>query len=107
VHTCPSEAFGLAIVEGMAAGVPVLVPDAGGAGSLVEQGISGYRFRADDADDLACRLQALCAASGEELNRVVAGASAVLRTRFSEKARLGDYRTLIRDLQRPAAAAKA
>ena len=38
VHLCPVEPFGLAIIEAMAACVPVLAPDAGGAGSLIEDG---------------------------------------------------------------------
>jgi len=34
----------------------VLVADAAGPGEIVEEGVSGFKFRAGDADDLAKRL---------------------------------------------------
>jgi len=95
VHPCPAEPFGLAILEAMAAGVPVLVADTGGAAALVEEGISGFRFRANDADALAQRLTDLANTSPEQLNHVVAGGYRALATRFSAKARLEDYRRLL------------
>lgn len=95
VHLCPAEPFGLAILEAMAADVPVLAPDTGGAGSLVEEGVSGFRFRADDADDLAARLIALSVAPSDVLNRAVAGGRRALEGRFSALARTGDYRRLL------------
>lgn len=59
LHTCPTEPFGLVILEAMAAKLPVLVPDQGGAASLVEDGITGFTFRANDAGHLAQRLAEL------------------------------------------------
>ena len=96
VHLCPSEPFGLAILEAMAAGVPALVPDRGGAGGLVEDGVNGFRFAADDAEALAARLAALAEAEPALLNRVVAGGRQALATRFSAAARVADYRALLR-----------
>lgn len=95
LHLCPVEPFGLAVIEAMAAGVPVLVPDSGGAGTLVEDEVSGFRFRADDADHLATRLLELTNASAERLNRVVEGGLRALATRFEASARLDDYRRLL------------
>ncbi|MFN0085243.1 MAG: glycosyltransferase family 4 protein [Blastocatellia bacterium] len=95
VHTCPEEPFGLAIIEAMAAHVPVLVPDSGGAGSLVEEGVSGFRFAANRAESLAARLRDLSRAPEDLLNRVVAGARQALATRFSAQARTTDYRRLL------------
>ena len=95
IHLCPTEPFGLAILEAMAAGVPVIVPDRGGAGSLVEDGVSGFRFRADDPVALADRLLAVKQAPATQLNRIVAGAASLLGGRFSAAARIGDYRDLL------------
>ena len=95
VHLCPEEPFGLAILEAMAAGVPVVAPDSGGAGSLIEDGVSGLHFAANDAASLGACLAGLCQAEPERLNSLVAGARTALATRFSERERLADYRALI------------
>jgi len=95
LHLCPAEPFGLAILEAMAAGVPVLVPNRGGAGALIEDEVSGLQFRADDAADLARRLIELQHAEAERLNRLVAGADQQLATRFAAAPRIADYRQLL------------
>lgn len=99
LHLCPSEPFGLAILEAMAAGVPVLVPDSGGTALLVEEGVSGSRFRADDAEALAARLRELHDAPAEVLNRWVAGGDRALATRFSQTERLSDYERLLAEVE--------
>ena len=48
IHTCPTEPFGMVILEAMAARIPVLVPDEGGAASLIDDGRTGFKFKADD-----------------------------------------------------------
>jgi glycosyltransferase involved in cell wall biosynthesis len=95
IHLCPSEPFGLAILEAMAALVPVLVPDQGGAGSLVADGVSGFKFIADDASSLARKLIEVNATSPSDLNRVAANGRELLETRFSTNARVNDYRMLL------------
>ncbi len=95
LHLCPVEPFGLAILEAMTAGVPVLVPDSGGAGSLVRDGESGFRFRADDAGSLARVLLELSRAVPATFESVVCGGRTLLSTRFDPAARAADYRAAI------------
>lgn len=94
VHTCPVESFGLGVLEAMAANLAVLVPDAGGAGSLVQDGVNGFRFRADDPQDLARRLLELKGAPAEVLNNSAAGGRKTVDVTFSSEAILEQYRRL-------------
>jgi glycosyltransferase involved in cell wall biosynthesis len=95
LHLCPTEPFGLAILEAMAARVPVLAPDAGGAGSLVTDEISGFHFQANDPDHLANRLQYVSGLAVSRLNQVICESQRSLRNRFSEQVGIGEYRRLI------------
>ncbi len=98
LHLCPVEPFGLAILEGMAAGVPVMVPDQGGASGLLKPGHSGFHFRADDIDDLAMALLKLRNTPAEVLNAVVQAADQRLQTCYSSSACLENYQKLYAEL---------
>jgi len=98
IHLCGEEPFGLAVLEAMAAHVPVLVPDSGGAGSLIAPGITGLRFRSGDAASLAATLQEAGTASPETLNSLTARAMQSLQTRFSQRERGAEYRRVIEEL---------
>lgn len=53
-----SEAFGIALVEAMACGVPVIASDLPGVRSVVQPGSTGWLVRPGDAGDLAEKLTA-------------------------------------------------
>jgi len=95
VHLCPAEPFGLAILEAMAARIPVLTPDSGGAGALIEPGVSGFQFHAGDAGDLAAAILRIDRLSANKINGVLEAAAQVLGTRFGQKGRVAEYRALI------------
>jgi len=95
LHLCPEEPFGLAILEGMAAGIVVLVPDSGGAGAIVEDGKNGFHFHANSAPDLARKLINIQRAPAEQLQAIVAGGMKSLRTRYSSEYGIAEYRKLI------------
>ncbi len=53
------EAFSMACVEAMALGAPVIAGDAGGLGSIVQDGVNGLLCRPGDAADLETALRRL------------------------------------------------
>jgi glycosyltransferase involved in cell wall biosynthesis len=65
------EAFGLVVVEAMAAGVPTVAAGHGAFVELVEDGVTGLLHRPDDATSLASRLRRITAApdGGREMGR--------------------------------------
>jgi glycosyltransferase involved in cell wall biosynthesis len=82
LHTCPEEPFGLVLLEAFAAGVPVLVPNSGGAGSIVRHGVNGWHFTANDATALGQRLLALMALPAGALDALAAQGRASLRHEY-------------------------
>lgn len=56
-HPARYEGFGLAVAEGMAAGLPVLVPDEGGPFEVIRHGALGYTFKMGDAEDCASMIE--------------------------------------------------
>lgn len=54
------EPFGQVVVEAMANGVPVVVPDIGGPAEIVHDGLSGLTYPPGDVLALCDRLQLLC-----------------------------------------------
>lgn len=53
LHSAKSEAFGLTIIEAMAAGLPVIALDGIGNRDLIEQGKNGYMIFEQDAENFA------------------------------------------------------
>jgi|SRR5579872_5860542 len=96
VHTCPVEPFGLVILEAMAANLPVLVADAAGPGEIVQDGVSGFKFRAEDAGHLAERLTELRAARPEFFNQIMLGARQRVEETYSAEKMIVKYKELFR-----------
>lgn len=55
----PAEPMGRTVLEAQLAGVVAVVPDTGGSAELVEDGVTGLIYRADDPVDLAGALRRL------------------------------------------------
>ncbi len=60
VHGCPFETFGFGVAEAMCAGLPVVVPDEGGAAESADEAC-GELYRAGDADACAAAIVRLLA----------------------------------------------
>ncbi|OYU96743.1 MAG: hypothetical protein CFE21_00195 [Bacteroidetes bacterium B1(2017)] len=53
IHPCETEPFGRVVIEAMAAGVPLIVPNSGGASEPVKELEIGFRFDPNNENDLA------------------------------------------------------
>ncbi len=95
LHLCPEEPFGLVILEAFLAQLVVIVPDGGGAGSLVEDGVNGLKFVADDVEDLCRVLKMAADLSSEELQRLADTAVKALEGRFGQAEGVRRYRSAL------------
>jgi glycosyltransferase involved in cell wall biosynthesis len=100
VNMCRAEGFGIAVVEAMQAGLPVIVADAGALPELVEHDSDGLIVRAGDAEGLAIQLLRL-ARDPELRGRLGKAACESARARFS----VGRYALEMNDVYRAAASA--
>ena len=91
LHCCPSEAGPLAILEAMAAGLPMLAPDAGGCAELILPHKTGLLFKANDASDLADRLVELTRLTPDELAMLGTAARRRLEDSYDQAARCEEY----------------
>jgi alpha-1,6-mannosyltransferase len=66
LHANENEIFGLVVLEAMAAGLPVIGPDKGGVGELIDEAV-GQHARSSDPADLADAIEALFARDVEAL----------------------------------------
>ena len=82
-------------LESAALGIPLLCSDAGGLADLVDDGITGYRFRAGDDLDALDALDRAVHATHDERRRLGAQARSVVVERFSAAAEIAGYRSLL------------
>jgi glycosyltransferase involved in cell wall biosynthesis len=95
LHLCPEEPFGLVVLEAFRAGLVVVVPDAGGAGGLVEDGVNGLRFRAGDAADLCRVLLAARQLPAAVMQRLADAGRAALEQRYCQREGVRGYRSAL------------
>jgi colanic acid/amylovoran biosynthesis glycosyltransferase len=82
LHPSEAEGFGIAVIEGMAAGLPVVVARSGGVQDIVEHGRFGYLYEPGDIDALVEHVAQLATdASKRDLFGRLARSTA--ETRFS------------------------
>jgi len=79
VHGCPFETFGFAVAEAMSAGLPVVVPNAGGASELAD-GASAERYAALDPRACANAVERVLERDRAELSRAAVRAASGLLT---------------------------
>jgi glycosyltransferase involved in cell wall biosynthesis len=101
LHTAPREPFGLVLLEAMAAGLPALVPDRGGPASIVESGVGGWCYAAEDASALAQALLLLRTLPAARLQAASDAARHRLVTRYSQTAGRTAYLDLISKREQP------
>jgi glycosyltransferase involved in cell wall biosynthesis len=65
LHTCEVEGFGLAIVEAMAAGLPVVAPRVGGPSEIVDDQVTGLLYEPGDVGEAARHVERLLRAPEE------------------------------------------
>ncbi len=81
VHACPFETFGFAVAEAMSAGLPVVVPDQGGASEQADDSCA-ERYKACDPDACARAIGRLLARDRNELRaNAVRAAAGILTVR--------------------------
>ncbi|MFO0642967.1 MAG: glycosyltransferase [Polyangiaceae bacterium] len=94
VHGCPCETFGLSIAEALTAGLPVVVPRAGGAFDLADPTVS-ETYEPLDASACAAAVRRLLRRDREELGRA---ARAFAGTLPSHEGEIDALRALYTDL---------
>lgn len=85
VSSSHSEAMPLALMEGMASGLPIVATRVGGVPDMIAHGETGWLVTANDPEDLAARIQQVLTTPGE-----LARMGAAARRRAVDKMALGE-----------------
>lgn len=97
VSAARSEPFGLAIVEAMAAGLPIVATESEGAAEIIEDGVSGKLVPADDPEALAQAINDLLE-NPDERSRLGKNARLAARERFSLERMVTDTERVYREV---------
>jgi glycosyltransferase involved in cell wall biosynthesis len=94
LHCRPDEPFGIALIEAMAMGVPVVAPAAAGPLEIVEDGVTGLLYEANDASAGAEALRRLLI-DPEAARRMGAAARKRVEERFDLRRQIAETRALL------------
>lgn len=90
VHTSLSESFGMALVEAMSCGVPVIAHDLEGMREVIVDGVTGFLVTPGDIGTLTAKIDELLA-SPELRTRMGRAGYESVRERFDIASRLNEY----------------
>ncbi len=96
-HLPAEEAFGLALAEAMAAGLPTVATSAGGCREVVRNGTTGYLVRLGDKAELVSALTHLLGSKSLRVNLGAAGRRVALES-FSMERQIDDIKSLYQRL---------
>lgn len=82
-HPSRYEGFGLTVAEGIAAGLPVLVPDSDGPYEIIQRGKLGFIFNIGNAESLADALERIYNHYQDEAIQLVKPAYDYIKSNFS------------------------
>ncbi|HMI59968.1 MAG TPA: glycosyltransferase [Puia sp.] len=87
-----SEGFGLTVLEGIAAGLPVIASDQAGPSEILSNIPNGYLFRSGDEDDLADTIRKVIAAMQEgKMKRLCEASREIADKRYSIRRTAFEY----------------
>ena len=98
VHVPREEAFGLALVEAMASGLPLVVSQVGGCAEVAEENVTALFVPAGDREALFQTLASLISPKGEATRRRLAAAGPSVAARFSLERQTEVLRELYQEL---------
>lgn len=79
IHGCPAETFGMVIAEALCAGLPLIVPSAGGAAEIASPRCAEF-YKPDNAEDCAAAISRLLARDPRLLRREALLAGSQIRS---------------------------
>ena len=87
------ETFGMTVLEGLSAGLPVIVPPVGGIAEFVEDDVNGYKIDVQELDSISCRIDYMLQ-DYEVYRRLSAGALSTA-THYSSDKMCGEIEKII------------